>query len=246
MSGPRLRGNAPRREEPYPLGEMPHRVLVEIGRQCVHRMAIGFDDLSGDDFGTIFAAAVGGEHRASPLGIADVVKGRCAWSVKTVAAKVPANRNAVSLVSGRNSPDYSFGITDHYEDDTKTGNAVLSIWNARVNEALSRYDDLRVVVLVRNFPDRRFLIFEDEARRYVPSDYSWRFNDQRNLEGIERLNGRHAFTWQPRGSQFTIIRPVPAFAKTFGISADVPLISAADVLARIGYDDAGIEIGSRR
>ena len=238
-----MRGNAPRREEPYPLGEIPNHVLVEIGRQCVHRMAIGFSDLSGDDFGTIFAVAVGGEHRSSPLGVADVVKGKCAWSVKTVKASVPANRNAVRLISGRNSPDYSFGITDHYKDAGKTGNAVLSIWNARVNEALSQYDDLRVAVLVRNFPVRQFLIFEEEARRYTPSDYSWSFNNQNNLEGRERLTGRHAFTWQPRGSQFTIIRSVPASAKPFGIAVDVPLIDAGDVLDRIGYDDSWIEFG---
>lgn len=241
-----MRGNAPRREEPYPLGEIPQRVLVEIGRLCVHRRAIGFDDLSGDDFGSIFAAAVGGEHRASPLGIADVVKGRCAWSVKTVKAKVPANRDTVRLVSGRNSPDYSFGITNHYENPDKTGGAVLSIWNARVNEALSQFDDLRVAVLVRNFPDGEFLIFEVEARRYVSSDYSWRFNKQNNLEGTERLTGRHAFTWQPRGSQFTIIRPIPASAKAFGISVDVPLISTEDVLDLTGYDDSWIRIGTGR
>lgn len=218
---------------------------MEIGRQCVHRMAVGFDDLSGDEFGTIFAVAVGGEHRLSPLGIADVIRGKCAWSVKTVKASVPAKRDSVRLISGRNSPDYSFGITDHYEDASKTGGAVLSIWNARVNEALSQYDDLRVAVLVRNFPARQFLIFEEEARRYTPSEYSWSFNNQNNLEGRERLTGRHAFTWQPRGSQFTIIRSIPASARTFGIAVDVPLIDAEDVLDRIGYDDSWIEVGGR-
>ena len=243
MSGPRLRGNAPRREEPYPLGEIPNDVIVEIGRQCVHRMAIGRDDLSGDDFGTVFAEAVGGEHRASPLGIADVVKRNCAWSVKTVKAKVPAGRWDVRLISGRNSPDYSFGISDPREDASRTGEAVLSIWNARINEAHSSYDDLRVIVLVRNFPDRRFLIFEEEARRFTPSDYSWDFNRQNNLEGTEKLTGRHAFTWQPSGNQFTIIRRVPASARNFNIAVDIPILNPEDVLQQIGFTKSWIEIG---
>lgn len=243
MSGPRLRGNAPRREEPYPLGEIPDGVLVEIGRQCVHRIAIGTDDLSGDDFGTVFAEAVGGEHRASPLGVADVVKGTCAWSVKTVKAKVPSGRKNVRLISGRNSPDYSYGITDLREDPTKTGNAVLSIWNARVNEALEEFDDLRIVVLIRNFRDRRFLIFEEEARRYIPSDFRWQINPQNNLEGYEILTGRHAFTWQPYGSQFTIIRLVPVSAREFEIAVDVPVLDTRDVLDQVGFKESWVEIG---
>lgn len=218
-------------------------MVVEIGRQCVHRMAIGRDDLSGDDFGTVFAEAIGGEHRASPLGIADVVKGSCAWSVKTVKAKVPADRREVRLISGRNSPDYSFGISDPREDAAKTGEAVLSIWNARVNEALSSFDDLRIVVLVRNFPDRRFLIFEEEARRFTPSDYSWGFNRQNNLEGNERLSGRHAFTWQPSGSQFTIIRRVPASARNFRIAKDIPILNPDEVLQQIGFAQSWVQIG---
>lgn len=243
MTWPRLRGNAPRREEPYPLGEIPDGVLVEIGRQCVHRIAIGTDDLSGDDFGTVFAEAVGGEHRASPLGVADVVKGTCAWSVKTVKAKVPSDRKNVRLISGRNSHDYSYGISDPREDTTKTGNAVLSIWNARVNEALEEFDDLRIVVLIRNFTDRRFLIFEEEARRYTPSDFRWHINAQNNIEGYELLTDRHAFTWQPHGGQFTVVRSVPASARKFGIAVKVPVLDPSEVLDQVGFMESWIEIG---
>ena len=243
MSKPRLRGNAPRRDEPYPLGEIPDRVIVEVGRQLVHRIAVGQADISGDDFGTIFANAVGGEHRASPLGIADVVKSSCAWSVKTVKAKVPTARRTVRLVSGRNSPDYSFGITDARADLAKTGSAVLSIWNARVNEVLSRFNDLRIVVLVRNFDDRKFLLFENEARRYATSEYEWRTNERNNLEGVERLTKTHRFTWQPTGSQFTVIREVPASARSFAINVDVPQIQAETVLSAIGYEQSWIALG---
>ena len=37
----------------------------------------------GDDFGSIVAAAVGGKHRGSPLGIADVELEGGVWSIKT-------------------------------------------------------------------------------------------------------------------------------------------------------------------
>ncbi len=38
--------------------------------------------MTGDDWGNIFANAIEGEHLSSPLGIADVVKDKTAWSMK--------------------------------------------------------------------------------------------------------------------------------------------------------------------
>ena len=69
----RLRGGKARISGPWPLGAFPRKVIVGIGRQLVHRMAIGLSDITGDDFGTIFASAIEGVHRESPLGIADVL-----------------------------------------------------------------------------------------------------------------------------------------------------------------------------
>ncbi len=69
----KLRGRGPRRTGPYPLGQLPDRVLYDIAKQLVHRIAVGHGDITGDDFGTIFANAIGAEHRRKPLGIADVV-----------------------------------------------------------------------------------------------------------------------------------------------------------------------------
>lgn len=83
----RLRGAARRRHEEYPLGGLPDHVIVEMAKQFVHRIAIGHGDITGDDFGTIFANSIEGHHRESPLGVADVIKENCAWSVKTVKTK---------------------------------------------------------------------------------------------------------------------------------------------------------------
>jgi hypothetical protein len=217
------------------LGQFPDAVLLEIGKQLVHRLAVGHADITGDDFGTIFAKAIGGEHRGKPLGIADVVLNGGAWSIKTVSGPHPFKHRQARLISGRNSPDYSLGIADPHANPENTGRAVLSIWNARVNEALAHFNELRIVVMVRNMVTREFLIFEEEALRFTPDDYTWAFNTRDNLEGRNRTDGTHQFTWQPHGSQFTILRDVPASARRFSIGPNVPIVDPDTLLAAVGF-----------
>lgn len=237
-----MRGRASRRTGPYPLGQFPDNILFQVGRQLVHRLAIGHSDITGDDFGTIFANAIGGEHRGKPLGIADVELEECAWSIKTVQASHPYEAQVIRLISGRNSPDYSLGISDPHANPDNTGRAVLSIWNARVNEALDQYTDLRVVVLIRNMTTRQYRIFEEEAQRFTPTDFQWTFNAQGNLEGRNRVTGEHQFTWQPHGSQFTILRHVPASARRFSIDPNVPIVQPDTILAAIRFRPEWITI----
>ena len=45
----------------------------------------------------------------------------------------------------------------------------MSIWNARVDEAMREFDDLRIAVLVRNMVTREFLVFEEEAPKVCTS-----------------------------------------------------------------------------
>ena len=237
-----MRGSASRRTGPYPFGQIPDSVVYEIGRQLVHRIAIGQSDISGDDFGTIFAAAISGEHRATPLGLADVSVNGCAWSIKTVKNKNPYTQKIVRLISGRNSPNYSVGIENPHENPSQTGKAVINIWNSRVDEALNEFDDLRIVVLVRDMVSRRFSIFEEEARRYNPSDFAWTFNKRGNLEGRSILNGEHRFTWQPHGSQFTVRRVVPASARQFSINQNIPIVETDSILAAVRFNPSWITI----
>lgn len=232
----RLRGHARRRTGPYPLGQIPDSILYNIATQLIHRLAIGHGDITGDDFGTIFASAIGGEHRGRPLGIADVLWNGCAWSVKTIYSSHPYDHSVVRLISGRNSPNYSLGISDPLKNPEDTGRAVLSVWNARVNEALDQHDDLRIVVMIRNMATREFRIFEEEALRFTPTDFRWEINSRGNLEGYNRVTGEHQFTWQPHGSQFTVFRRVPASARRFCINPNVPLVDADSILNSIGYN----------
>lgn len=237
-----MRGGARRRNEPYPLGQFPDKLLYDIAKQIVHRLAIGQSDITGDDFGTIFATAVGGAHRGRPLGIADVEFNECAWSVKTIKAACPFELPLARLISGRNSPDYSLGISDPRANPGNTGRAVLSVWNARVNEAMDQYDDLRIVIMVRNMGTREFLIFEEEAQRFTPTAFRWSFNRRGNLEGNNRATGAHEFTWQPHGSQFTILRPVPASARRFKINPNVPMVQPDTILAAIRFKPEWITV----
>ena len=229
------------------MGQIPDDVVFNIGRQIVHRLAVGYADIEGNDFGTIFANALGGEHRSRPLGIADVIFNGCAWSAKT---HKPSNRRLSSakvarLISGRNSIDFSFGIDNPREDPEKTGHGVISIWNARVNDAFNEFDELRIVVMLRNMLTKDFCIFEEEARRYNPNDFEWRFNrpnNRGNLEGRDRLTGFHQFTWQPSGGQFTIRRPIPTSAKWFSINQNIPIVDPDSILAAIRFNSSWITI----
>lgn len=151
MKHPRLRdGKRLQTNEPYPINQLPDNLIVKIGGYLVHLLYIGRKDISGADWGDAFADAIGGHHLDSPVGIADVVLGKMAWSMKTVKNSNPFSARTVRLISGRCSPDYSYGITDPHKDIQKTGTAVLGIWNERINIAQDNYNPLRTSVLVRS------------------------------------------------------------------------------------------------
>ena len=238
----RLRGHRSRLNSAWPLGQFPRIVITEIGKQLVHRLAIGHSDIMGDDFGGIFAKAIGGNHLGSPLGIADVLLDGNAWSVKTIKDNRPFNKTVVRLISGRNSPDYSLGVENAHADIQATGKAVLAIWNARVNESLGEHDDLRIAVLIRNLETKEFVLFEEDATRFATDDYLWKINGRDNLEGYEKSTGEHKFTWQFHGSQFTIKRHVPGSAVKFIINHNVPLVEPEHVLRLTKFSDDWIEI----
>ena len=165
-----------------------------------------------------------------------------AWSMKTVKSKKPHRTNdGVRLISGRCSPDYSYGITDPHEDIQKTGRAVLNIWNERVNIAQDYYNPLRTSVLVRSEDLLTFSLFEEENHRYVANQYRWEENKNGNLIGIDIETGKQQFTWQPHGSQFTIHTIIPQNAVLFKIK-EPPTLDVEDTLRQIRFTEDWIEI----
>jgi len=89
---------------------------------------------------------------------------------------------------------------------------VLSIWNARVADVRKRFSQVRTVVLIKADDLLEVAAFELETVLFQPENYRWSWNDGDNLVGFEVLPNQteiHKFTWQPHGSQFTIVEDVP-------------------------------------
>lgn len=237
-----MRGSARSRNSPYPLGEFPNDVVVGVARQIVHRLAVGHADITGDDFGGIFADAINGTHYLKPFGVTDVVWNGCSWSAKTIKSANPHRQNKVRLISGRNSPDYSYGIADPRADIAATGAAVLNIWNARVNQSLAEHDELRVVVLMRNVDTLEFTLFEYEAGIFSANDYDWTENRRGNIEGRVAGTSEHRFTWQFHGSQFTVIKSVPGSARKFRLRQRPGVVEAEHILRLVGFTESWVEM----
>jgi len=177
----------------------------------------------------------------SPVGIADVVFEKMAWSMKTVKNSTPFNCKNIRLISGRCSPDYSYGITDPHDDIQKTGRAVLGIWNERVNIAQDNYSTVRTSVLVRSNDLLSYCLFEEENHRYRTNDYYWEVNANGNLIGKSLETNEVCFTWQPHGSQFTIHTKVPENAVRFEIQQP-PLLTKENILDTIHFDKSWVRI----
>lgn len=242
MKHPRLRdGHKLKTSELYPVNEIPDEIIVKIAGYFVYLLYMGRKDISGEDWGDAFAKAIGGIHLDSPVGIADVVKDKMAWSMKTVKNNNPLTVKNVRLISGRCSPDYSYGITDPHEDIAKTGRAVLGIWNERINLALDNYNPVRTLVLVRSNDCLNYCLFEEDIHRYPSSDYIWETNKNGNLIGKSIVSGETKFTWQPHGSQFTIHEAVPCNAVRFTLRKP-PVLSPEAILSTIDFDNNWVKI----
>lgn len=76
--------------------------------------------------------------------------------------------------------------------------------------------------------------------KFDPGDYVWRLNKNNNFEGVSVNSGVHTFTWQPHGSQLTLIRQVSESARTFQIKKPNEL-DQSQVLTSLGYSDDWVE-----
>lgn len=86
-----------------------------------------------------------------------------------------------------------------------------------------------------------YTLFEEESHRFVVNQYRWEENRNGNLIGVDMENGETRFTWQPRGSQFTIHTHVPKNAIKFRIKQP-PILNKEDTLKQINYEDSWVEI----
>lgn len=170
--------------------------------------------------------------------------GNTAWGAKTVKSTTKNFRDLkqVRLISGRNSPVYSYGATiDTSADPSIIGEQVLEIWNERVSAVREKFKNLRTVVLVKSDDLSQVAIFEFDTIRYDSELFDFVWNPRGNLEGFVKNTKGKRFTWQPHGSQFTIHEPVPD--KTLILTIKQPeKLDKEKILSAIGFDKTWVTI----
>ena len=239
---PKLRGVDKYRAE-YPLGQFPAGFAMELGKELIYLLATrNPPTLEGADWEQIFARCVGAQWKPSYVGLDDVQLHQMAWSAKTVKNKNPFKVKHVRLISGRNSPDYSFDVENvHTEDPNQLGEMILGIWNARITDVRKKFATTRTVVLVKGEDLSTVSVFEEEALKFLPDEYEWEWNQKGNLEGYIKGTDVKKFTWQPHGSQFTVTTNVPDNRLKIRIRRP-PLLDRDEVLTQLKFDPSWIEV----
>ena len=229
---------------PYQLNRFPKSFFNKLGKELVYLVATRSTlTLEGADWEQIFALCIGAEWKPSNVGLDDIVLNNCCWGAKTV--KANSNnifaQKRVRLISGRNSPAYSYESVDFLtKPPSEIGEMVLRIWNERVSGVRQVYKFVRTIVLIKSKDFKQFILFETETYRYNPDEYTWRRNSRGNLEGYDN-SGKHIFTWQPHGSQFTIIEDIPDDAVLFEVKHPQPLLKD-DIIKALGYSSEWLTI----
>ena len=239
---PKLRG-VDKYKPDYALGQFPAGFAMELGKELIYLLATrNPPTLEGSDWEQIFARCIGAQWTPSNVGLDDVQLHQMAWSAKTVKNKNPFKVKHIRLISGRNSPDYSFDIENvHTEDPNQLGEMILGIWNARITDVRKKFATTRTVVLIKGDDLSSVSVFEEEAFKYLPEEYEWEWNQRGNLEGYIKGSDVKRFTWQPHGSQFTITTNVPDNRLKLRIKQP-PLLDREEVLSQLKFDPSWIEI----
>jgi hypothetical protein len=240
---PRLR-TVEKYKPPYHLNKFPKNFAIDLGREVVYLLASRGKKarLEGSDWEEIFARLVGAQWKPSNVGLDDIILEQTAWGAKTVKNRRPSSVSKIRLISGRNSPVYSFGDKKISEvDPDQLGGKVLAIWNERVAGIRKLYRHVRTVVLIKSDDLLELAAFEFETIFYPAGQYWWQWNERNNLEGFSEETDQHIFTWQPHGSQFTIIENVPKERLAIKIK-EPPQLDRNGVLQSIKFDESWIQI----
>ncbi len=243
VKSPRLR-NVEKYKPPYPLNKFPKNFAIDLGRETVYLLASRGKNtrLEGSDWEEIFARLVGAQWKPSNVGLDDIVLEQTAWGAKTVKNRRPSAVSKIRLISGRNSPVYSFGDKEVSEcDPDELGEKVLTIWNERVASIRKLYRHVRTVVLIKSNDLLELAAFEFDTIIYTHDQFWWQWNERNNLEGFTKSSDQHIFTWQPHGSQFTIIENVPEERLAIRIKQP-PQLDRNAVLKSINFDESWVQI----
>jgi hypothetical protein len=242
---PRLR-SVDKFKQLYPVNQFPPDFPLKLGKELVFYLATRTTPrIEGEDWEEIFARTIGADWKPSNVGLDDVVFEQMAWGAKTIKNNNPLTVRRIRLISGRNSPVYSFGVSKVSDcDPAELGEKVLDIWNERVSSVRRMFKHLRTIVLIKGKSLREVAVYEFDTIRYDSPLFWWQWNDNGNLEGYTKTSDMHVFTWQPHGSQFTIIESVPELRLAIRVK-EPPRVSSTEVLKEIGFDNTWVEILSQ-
>lgn len=240
---PRLR-TVNKVKPPYQLNHFPSDFGQRLGKEIVYLLATkSAPSLEGPEWEQIFANCIGATWKPSNVGLDDIVLGVCAWGAKTVKAANPHSIRLIRLISGRNSPAYSFEQMELDRDPQDIGADVLRIWNARVESLRDKFSHLRTVVLIKSNDLTKLAVFETETVLYPVDRFTWSKNARGNLEARD-IAGVHRFTWQPHGSQFTIIEAVPQECLLIEVKSPQKL-DKESVLKALKFDKSWVKVVNR-
>lgn len=246
MAEPRLR-TVNKAVAPFAVNKFPDSFVDTLAKNIVYMMSTKQSmSLEGNEWEQIFAECIGADWKPSNVGLDDVVLDNCCWGAKTVFGQGDIERqDKVRLICGRNAVTYSFGV-DNYSsvDPNELGKMVLQIWNERVSAMRQVYKFVRTVVLVKSKDYSDYLVFEFDTLRYEPELYRFEWNKRGNLEGYEKESGQHKFTWQPSGSQFTIIEKIPKERLHISVKRPAPITKEV-ILQTLKFDKTWYKIISK-
>jgi len=228
----------------FPLNQFPKDFPYLLGKELIYLLASkGKAELEGSDWESIFASCIGADWKPSNVGLDDVIIGNTAWGAKTVkSSNKPSKTKKVRLISGRNSPVYSYGENiDTKANPNLVGQLVLDIFNERVSAIREKYKHLRTVVLIKSNDLSEVVVFEFDTIRYDPELFVWEWNKNNNLVGKVKATNEHRFTWQPHGSQFTIVENVPDKHLVIRIKQPEKLEKEL-ILQALGFDKTWITV----
>lgn len=228
---------------PYPLNKFPKEFALNLGKEIVYFLASrGTPRLEGSDWEEIFSRLIGVQWKPSNVGLDDIVSGQTAWGAKTVKNANPFKVSSIRLISGRNSPTYSYGVDEiRKANPNELGKQILAIWNTRIAEVRRSFKNLRTVVLIKSDDLLKLSVYEFETHAFAIDDYSWEWNKNGNLIGFDLKTKEHIFTWQPHGSQFTILEQVPKHRVAIRIKKP-PQLDKDTILKALKFDNSWIEV----
>lgn len=229
----------------YSLNNFSNSFAMSLGKEIIYLLATRKEArLEGNDWEEIFARCIGAEWTPSNIGLDDVTlrSHSMTWGAKTVKNSSPFYAKHIRLICGRNSPDFSFGVKNVHEVPLdELGGQIIAIWNKRVEEVRSRFSNVRTVVLMKGDDLGTVSVYEEETVQFLSREYYWQWNERGNLEGYENATDVHRFTWQPHGSQFTVVSDVPDNRLKLKIKRP-PQVDPKAVLKSIKFDESWVEI----